>query len=274
MSRETLSRWTNRSVAVNPQLEKLELLARALEVPIGALVDARDEAVEPAADRAPSGTLGALASIRKDAQRENAARQLYEYLLTGEIEKVIGFVTWLYLNGMEAAEIIDGPVRESMAEIGQLWKCEPRGICLEHQATNMMASALYHLANCAGRPSSRAAVGGAVEGDSYLLPTLAISTVLSLEGYRSVNLGPSVPLPSLASLIEELEPDVVWLSCSTPETQTTGKEIVKLAEWIEAPLIVGGQATPLLELPGDHPKIRQVESAEEMMQVLREKKEP
>ena len=99
--------------------------------------------------------------------------QLLLALEQGDAEVVSGLLATMYLNGVSAAEICDGPLRHAMHRIGERWPEDPKGIFLEHRATNICMDALNRLrANFPSAATKAAAIGGAPEHDPYLLPSL------------------------------------------------------------------------------------------------------
>ena len=58
------------------------------------------------------------------------------------------------------------------------------------------------------------AVGGAVQGDPYILPSLAAACVMAESGYREINLGPDLPVRSLLEAAKYYRPRVLWVSVS------------------------------------------------------------
>jgi len=181
------------------------------------------------------------------------AEQFYEYLLAGAEAEARGLVLSLYLEGRGIAEIVDGPIRDAMERLGELWQHGEEGIFHEHRATDICIQALSQL-RLALRPSAAAprAVGGAPSGDPYILPSLSAATILLAEGFQAVNLGPNIPLPSLEKAIEELDPVLVWLSVSNLDRpEALRREARQLLQFLEprgAMLLLGGRRRDELEL--------------------------
>jgi MerR family transcriptional regulator, light-induced transcriptional regulator len=153
---------------------------------------------------------------RAAADRAESQAALIEALRAGRAEEVRGLTLSAYLAGRDVAELCDGPLADAMHAVGDLWKHGAEGIYIEHRATNLCMQALYLLHTVFARPAADApvALGGALEGDPYLLPTLMCATVLAAAGWREINLGPNLPLAALGSAVTAHRPRLVWLSCS------------------------------------------------------------
>ncbi len=196
-----------------------------------------------------------------DAKAESSAavsdaEQLFAFLKAGAAVEVRGLLMSLYLGGRSVAQMVDGPIREAMSRIGELWIHEKPGIFWEHRATDIMIEALAHLRSfLAPRNGEPRAVGGAPSGDPYILPSLGAATVLEAAGVGAVNLGPDTPFSALRAAVEHLQPRIVWLSVSSDRVaDSLGEEVRRLMADLRpegVPLVLGGSKSPQLGLPPD-----------------------
>lgn len=174
--------------------------------------------------------------------------RLFELLRDGEERVVRGLLLSQFLSGRSVIEIADGPVREAMQRIGELWRHTESGIFLEHRATEILTRALTHLQSVVPAPAPDAplAIGCSPTGDPYVLPTMIAALVLEASGFRTQNLGHDLPLASLAIAAEQTKPVLVWLSISsTSDLPGIGAEIAALADRLAArsiALVVGGRS--------------------------------
>ncbi len=173
---------------------------------------------------------------------------LFDALCNGNARSANGCVTGLFLNGLSVAEICDGPLQTAMKRIGELWPDDPRAILVEHRATIICLQALGMLRQMIGQPADDApiAVGGAPQGDPYLLPSTIAGIVLAEAGFREMNFGPDTPLDLLATAARETRAKIAWLAV---KAETDGAKLrVKvnaLAEQLAASgtlLVLGGGA--------------------------------
>lgn len=169
---------------------------------------------------------------------------LWHMLREGKARECRAWLVARYLDGQSVAALADGPIRSAMARLGELWHGDPRGVFIEHRATDCCVQAVAELRNLIDTPDDAPiAVGGGPAGDPYLLPSLLISSALAAEGIRAVNLGPNTPVDSLRHAVNVHHPIVVWLSCSAPVGRKLGDEIAQFASALPPTIamVVGGQ---------------------------------
>lgn len=119
-----------------------------------------------------------------------------------------------FLAGTPIAEIVDGPLRIALEGIGELWLRGAEGILVEHRAIDAAVQALSTMRSALVEPGPAAptAIGGAVSGDPYVLPSLAAAMVLVEAGLRAVNLGPDLPVEAMLVAVGRYRPALVWRS--------------------------------------------------------------
>ena len=182
--------------------------------------------------------LGDVAILRAGPLPADEAAAFREFLLAGDEVRSRGLLQSLFLSGASVAAILDGPVRLAMQAIGELWHGDPRGILLEHRATDLCAQALHQLRAFLPDPAPDApvAAGGALDDDPYVLGTLAAATALAAEGYRAVNLGPATPAATLEEAARSLGAALLWVS------------VASAAEPERVPLVLAGLANAVAPL--------------------------
>ncbi len=200
----------------------------------------------------PPGDLAAasLPSPRaRQVDPETTTEALLEALRRGSGAEVRALVRRAYDRGMAVETLADRVIAPAMARVGDEWRAGRLDVWQEHRATQLCAAALYEWKDELDRHAGRSrpiAVGGAPEGDPYLLPTLLAQLVLLDAGWEAVNLGPNTPLPSLARSVGELRPRLLWLSVSYLENSTDFlrryKDLYRIAEQQGVPVALGGQA--------------------------------
>lgn len=198
--------------------------------------------------------LADLATVEVTGQDE--PDQLFEYLRAGAAVEARGLLASLYLGGRSVPQLVDGPLRTAMDRIGELWHHDEKGVFFEHRATDIAIHALSHLRALlppSGATSTRAA-GGALAGDPYILPSLAVATTLEGEGLRCTNLGPDTPAGAFLHAAHRLEPLLVWVSVSVPASPRQEAEVRRLLRDLEGlgvMLVAGGRCADSLGLaPG------------------------
>ncbi|MFK7790709.1 MAG: B12-binding domain-containing protein [Phycisphaeraceae bacterium] len=170
----------------------------------------------------------------------------YDLLLNGQDKEFMAVVTRLYLDGHTMSEIIDGPIRGAMNQIGDLWHNNPDGIGIEHQATDICIRTLGYMHSLIKPPSENAplAIGGAPAGDMHLISSLCVSLVLADQGWREANLGANTPWQQLASVAKQKQASLVWVSMTAEPNADYAKKLRELAIDLaphSCQIIVGGR---------------------------------
>lgn len=174
------------------------------------------------------------------------ADELFQALRDGKGRVVTGLVIGWYLAGRPIGHIFDGPVRTAMHRIGELWQHERSGILQEHEASLICVEAIMRLRELLPVPATDAptALGGAPEGDFYLLPTLLAATTLREAGYRDRNFGANTPLHLLSAAAQRQDARLVWISLSAELESGIEDKLSSLASEllpIGANLVIGGR---------------------------------
>ena len=178
------------------------------------------------------------------------AERLLGFLQSGEAEHAHALLTQRYLDGTPLAELFDGPLRQAMHELGQLWRHDRSGIYIEHRATDIALQCVNHFRNlvrCDDNPQRPLALGGAPPGDSYLMTSMMAACLAVEAGYRDVNLGPETPLDTFADAVEAYKPRLVWFACTVSDACPHPAELAHLADQVadaNATLVLGGQGLP------------------------------
>ena len=198
-----------------------------------------------------------LEAIRRGRAAGGPEGTLKHALRDGRADVVRGIVVSQYLAGAAPSALCDGPIAEALHEIGEIWRHDPAGIAIEHQATDLCIQALSVARSLVPPPRAGApvAVGGAPPGDPYLLPSAMSAFVLAAAGWHATNLGPDLPLDALAAAAEKDRAALVWLSVGSDDAG--GRLVAQVPPLVErlalsgARLVVGGRAVPrALEVPG------------------------
>jgi len=186
------------------------------------------------------------------------ADQLFRYLSEGRAREARGLLTAAYLDGESMAAICDGPLRNAMTRLGELFRHDERGVFIEHRATDIAIQAVQHLRTLIEVPAGApVAVGGGIANDPYVLPPLVGALVLEAEGVQTVNLGPNTPNDALLRAVEQHRPLLAWLSITAPASMSwLVDQVGQMAGLLAARrvrLMVGGQQVDaLLDLQGRH----------------------
>jgi methanogenic corrinoid protein MtbC1 len=114
--------------------------------------------------------------------------------------------------------LADRLVRPAMERIGHGWETHTLDVFQEHRATRIVESALMELIQRVGGdrtdPFAPLALGAAPEGDQSSLSGLLCELALREQGWSVMNLGPNLPIASLAKAVRAHRPRLVWLSAT------------------------------------------------------------
>jgi excisionase family DNA binding protein len=173
---------------------------------------------------------------------------LTKALIAGDEDEVRVRLHHAFYGGMPLVTLADQVLAPALAAVGHAWESETIDVMHEHRATQLCASVLYELKAVlenqaqADRPL---ALGGAPEGDPYIIPSLLVEMVLLELGWQVVNLGPNTPLVSLALGLTQYKPKLMWISAShIVDEAFFRREYLPLraqAELLGVPIAIGGQ---------------------------------
>lgn len=180
------------------------------------------------------------------ADATQLSEHFYDMLVNGRDKEFMAAATRLYLDGRPMTEIIDGPMRTAMNQIGELWHNNPDGIGVEHVASDICIRTLGYMHSLLKAPAEHApiAVGGAPASDMHLISSLCVSLVLAEQGWQEVNLGANTPWDQLAIAAKQQQATLVWVSMTSPPNTDYAKKLHALAlDLADHPcqIIIGGQ---------------------------------
>ncbi len=219
--------------------------------------------------------LGEIGGVSTTPAGTNDEELLFDQLRNGDERGAKGLVVSRYLEGLSLPALFDGAISSALRRLGELWHHDPRTILLEHRATAICIEAVAMLRGLLPTPADDAplALGGAPQGDPYLIPSMMVGAVLSSAGFRDVNFGGNTPVELLGKEAVERTAKLVWLSVSTEQAETTLRQpIIEMARLLERhniPLVLGGRHRAGV-LPQPAKNATSVESMAELESLARE----
>lgn len=176
------------------------------------------------------------------------SERFLDYMLAGDVVAARGWLLARYLAGSPIAELADGPIREAMHALGELWLHEDSGIFVEHRGTDACLQAVAYLRTMIEAPANAPlAIGAAPEDDPYVLPTFLAAMVTTVAGLRAVNLGPDTPLSALQQAVQHHQPRLVWVSASAPLNPARARAIARWLVSLKSTVtVVGGRNSAAL----------------------------
>ncbi len=122
-----------------------------------------------------------------------------------------------YRGGMTIYAIADQLISPALKYVGQQWEKKKMDVHQEHRITQSCVGAIYELRAFLRTNADNVrpvAVGGAPEHDHYILPSLLSKLTLIENGWDAINLGPHTPMSAFHAALEELSPQLIWISVS------------------------------------------------------------
>ena len=182
--------------------------------------------------------------------RARGEDRLASYLRDGDSVGARGWLMARYVEGAKIAELADGPIRDAMAGLGELWHHDEGGVFVEHRGTDVCLQAVAQLRNMISAVPATAplALGGSPADDPYLLSTQLAAMVVTEAGMRAVNLGPDTPVSAFARAVAEHQPKLVWISISAPLATARARS---MSRWLDTlptttTIVIGGQQSRTL----------------------------
>lgn len=161
--------------------------------------------------------LGMPANVGKGERvLERAALQLAGALIAGDEEQSRRLLLDLYLAEHDSAVLCDRVIGGAFEIIGRGWECGEVEIFQERRGCRIAERLIDGLRSLVRLPPTDApqALGGAVAGDHFDLPTQMAELVLRDSGWNAVSLGNNLPFAAFGKAIQQQHPRLFWLSCS------------------------------------------------------------
>lgn len=169
-------------------------------------------------------------------------------LIAGQSRGVTELLSALFASGTSVADLCDGFIAPTLADLGEAWAGGGLEIYEERRACELIGRALADLADLAPHLGKRAprAIGGTITGDPYTLPTLMAEATLRHQGVDARSLGASLPAPTIVAAIREIKPKIVWLTVGHVLDEDAFiadvSHIEAAAAGVGAALAIGGRA--------------------------------
>ena len=175
----------------------------------------------------------------------DGAKQLLAALLAADEAQVTKLLMYLVVNGWKIAEIFDEIVSPTFEKIGAMWACEEIDVFQERRSCEICLNAFRDVRSIMLSPPEDAmtAIGCTIEGDHYMLPTLAVELTLTSQRWNAKSLGSNLPMTSLLRAIQSHQPDLAWVSIShLNDADLVANQLNQLCKELpsKTTLVVGG----------------------------------
>ena len=238
VSESSVKRWCNRGV-----IPTVRTVGGHRRIPLSGLMafleDTNRELATPIV--APSGDEEPIMAL--DDQRA----MFLECLSAADIDKCRQVVTAWYTKTKSFASVADQLIATAFHQIGEKWECGELEVYQERQSCEICTRLLseFHRILPNAPENAPLAIGGAPEGDHYSLPSQLAELVLRECGWKTLNLGPNLPLKTLLAAVTNHKPRILWISAShIADPDEFAIEFGEMHEALPADLmtVVGGRA--------------------------------
>ena len=151
-----------------------------------------------------------------------------------------------FVGGQSLPSLLDEVITPVFARIGDEWECGDLYVYQERIACRNLSQLLLRLRDLITiNPHGPIAIGGALSGDPYELPSLMVELMLLDAGWKANFLGANLPVQSILSAVDNLQPELIWLSVSSIDDTTNTFTAQMTDIWEKAngtPIVVGGRA--------------------------------
>lgn len=147
---------------------------------------------------------------------DRAKERLVRALVDGDAAICRQVIFDLFLAKHSIATIGDRVISPAFDDIGRGWECGDVEVFQERRACEIVGRVIHELESAVPIPPDAAplAMGGAIEGDVYQLPTALVALTLRQNGWRSISLGSGLPLATMLAAIIRYRPKIFWISAS------------------------------------------------------------
>jgi excisionase family DNA binding protein len=190
---------------------------------------------------------GNVSGEDKTAGHASKQKEFEQALLSGDEQQCRKSIsTWYAMQG-SMASVADELLAPTFHSIGNLWRCGDLDVYQERRGCEICIRLIHELRRLVQEPLSSAplAMGGTSNGDPYQVANQLIEIIFREAGWRTINLGSSVPLDSLLVAAKRYVPKIFWLSVTHIDDE---EEFLRRFDAFsrELPkgvmLVVGGQA--------------------------------
>ncbi len=175
--------------------------------------------------------------------------KLYKKLAEGNIQDALKLYEE-YTNNFNFVNFLDIIFKPVMYKIGDDWDASKISIATEHIASNTAQILVSKISKQVSGSAKKKKVLICVPiGEEHRLGCDVLETYLSSKGFKTYNMGTSIPTEAILNFIDEEKPDIVFLSITIKDNLQAGQRLVKkIKEKSSVPIIVGG-----LAVQGDNP---------------------
>lgn len=201
---------------------------------------------------------------------EKIIEKLYKKLTKGENLESLK-IYQEYTNNFNFVSFFEKILKPVMYEIGERWIGNKISIGTEHVASNTAQILVKTIMKqVSGNAKKKKILICVPVGEEHRLGCDVLETYLSSKGFKTYNMGSSIPTEAILSFIHDNKPDFVFLSITLKDNLRAGQRLVKkIKEQSEIPILVGGYAVQGKNVPKIDAKIISDITLDEIPKILR-----
>ena len=196
--------------------------------------------------------------------------KLYKKLTEGNIQDSLKLYEE-YTNNFNFVNFLDVIFKQVMYKIGEDWDADKISIATEHIASNTAQILVSKISKqVSGNRKKKKVLICVPIGEEHRLGSDVLETYLSSKGFKTYNMGTSIPTEAILNFIDDEKPDIVFLSITIEDNLQAGQRLVKkIKEQSSVPILVGGLAVQGENPPKFDAKIISNTTLDEIPKIIR-----
>jgi methanogenic corrinoid protein MtbC1 len=166
---------------------------------------------------------------------------LLSALVDGDAAHAFRLATKLLDEGVSFEQLVTDVLAPVQHELGRRWATSDLGIADEHAASAVVEELLVRLGATLDAPRGAKVVIACAEHDMHALGGRVVASLLTLDGFRALPLGASIPPSDLAEYLEMQQPLALALSVSVSSVLANAARSIAVAHDAGVPVVAGGQ---------------------------------
>ena len=202
--------------------------------------------------------------------RKKIQDKLYKKLTEGNIQDSVKLYEE-YTNNFNFANFLDVILKQVMYKIGEDWETDKISVATEHIASNTAQILVSKIMKQVSRnPRKKKILICVPVGEEHRLGCDILETYLSSKGFKTYNIGTSIPTEAILNFIDDEKPDIVFVSITIKDNLQAGQRLVKkINEQSNIPILVGGLAVQEENIPNFDAKIIPNTTLDEIPKIIR-----
>ena len=178
---------------------------------------------------------------------------LFQLSLQQSVDSIHDVINSLLIKGEPQYRIYDELILNVLSRIGDLWSNNKLSIADEHTMTETIRNVMYRIHSEISKNNvkiPKKVICMTLTNDEHEIPLVMIQSILDEINIPSTNLGPNIPVPSIESKIQAVNPTHLIISSNyVLDTDTFNSAISRLIKFChkkDIEVLIGGSGNHLL----------------------------